>query len=279
MHVIRGCRVRAGPLGAYRVYRALRHNADVIRESVDFYKYDLIIGDEPWELMMLGSWPHERSAVITDFTAFRASGRLSSWVINRLNGWMVSSFSRFALRFNVSLWDSGVPGFESPGQLFTHDGFGQEPSEIDRNLVVINIGGTDSAEGLADILAAELNRIGLKAVTIGGSKNLVANPLPLISRARALVTLAGYSSLVEAAYLRKRSVILKIDGHFEHEENARAFEDRPGYRVINCSEAKPDAVAKLLLDVMSEEPSPPAVKDSSQVIAERLKALVEGDKV
>ena len=272
MHVIRGCRVRVGPLSAYRVYRDLRRNAKILREHLDVESFDLLVGDEPWELMISGVIGY-RSALITDFESFRASGLISRVVAERVNSWLESSFSRFGARFDVGLWGTPSPLFKRPGNLFTHDGTYGEGRE--ENLVVINLGGTDAAVHVADGLATALEKAGYQVSVIGSSSRLVPDPTGEIARARVLVTLAGYGSLVEAAAMRKRAVILRIDGHFEHEENARAFEGRKGYRILWCSQATPDSVLEAVKGVINETPDPPPVRDAAKEIGEGLRSLVE----
>lgn len=272
MNVIKGCRVSIGPLGAMRLYGVLRHNASVLKSFVDLDRYDLIVGDEPWELLMVGTWPYERSALITDFTHFEAKGPLSSKIVGRLNSWMMRGFLKFRRRFNVGLWGQDVPGFERPGQILTHGSW--QPEISDDGPILINIGGTAAAEGLAAELLEGLRKQGYEVELIGGHR-LVPDPLKLVASAKVLITLAGYGSLVEVATLKKRALIMTIDGHFEHAENARAFEGRPGYRVMRCSEANAHTVAKSIEQIMREEPRPPAIVDSTKYIADSLRALAE----
>ncbi len=272
LHVIKGCRVRVGPVSAYRVYRDLARNAAIIRDHLDLEAFDLVVGDEPWELMMSGA-VKGCSAVITDFESFRASGLVSGAVVSRVNSWLTSSFSRFRARFNVGLWGAPGPLFKRPGNLFTHGGAYPEAAEED--LVVFNLGGTEAVAPLAEGIARRLEAAGLSVSTVGLPSRLVADPTREIARARVLVTLAGYGSLVEAAAMRKRTVILRIDGHFEHEENARAFEGRSGYRVLRCSEATPEAVLRAVNEVLAEMPDPPTVRDAATEIGEGLRSLAE----
>jgi len=267
MNVIRSCRVTYSPLGLLRLYRDLRHNADLIRDHLDLEAYDLVIGDEPWELMMSGLRIPERSVLITDITSLGSSDNL---IMRRVNSWIRAKFLQFRLRFNVSLWDR-AEGFLSPGQLATHEAY---PTPSDGGLIVINLGGTDAGNSAAEAISALLEARGLRTAIIGG-RSFRPNPVDMIAGARALVTLAGYSSLVEASMLRKRAVILKIGGHFEHEENARVFEGRSGYRVLSCDRATPEEVYRALSEVLSEEPDPPAVKDSAQEIASMIRGLIK----
>jgi hypothetical protein len=268
MHVIKGCRVTYSPLGLLRVYSDLRHNADVIRSEVDLGDYDIVIGDEPWELMMSGLRPSRRSVLITDITSLGSS---DNFIMRRVNSWVDYHFRSFTLRFNVGLWDRG-DGYLRYGQIFTHDRY---PDPSDGDSIVVNLGGTDAGVGLAGTLYSYLDGKGLNVKVIG-SAQLVPDPTELIARAKALVTLAGYGSLVEVAALRKRAVILKIGNHFEHEENAKVFEGRPGYRVLRCDRADPGQIYRALLQVLGEEPQPPQVVDATQRIAEDIGKIVDG---
>ncbi|MGC9071250.1 MAG: hypothetical protein ACP5HK_00925 [Acidilobus sp.] len=267
MNVIRDCSVRYGPMGLLRLYRDLRRNSDLIRGNLRLDDYDLVIGDEPWELMMSGLDIPRRSALITDITYL---GGREGLVYGRLNSWLKRRFRAFTLRFNVGLWARDEE-FLTPGQLATHEDY---PGFSEGGPVVINIGGTDVGDMTANSLVSFLGSRGLKAEVIGGSR-FRPDPAELIARASALVVLAGYSSLVEVAFLRKRAVILKITGHFEHEENARVFEGRDGYRVLSCDKARPEEVYKSLIDVLRERPDPPQVRDASSYIASTIRRLAE----
>ena len=272
MRIIRGCRVRVGPLSAYALYRDLRRNADLIRDHLDLEEYDVVVGDEPWELIMSGL-RHARSALITDFEAFEASGRLSRLAASRINSWLRARYLAFALRYNVGLWGAAGPGFRRPGNLFTHDGSYPEPEDGDS--VVVNVGGTDAASELAARIAEALRGAGEEVEVIGSTRGFTSDPLKAMARARVIVTLAGYGSLVEVAAMRKRAVILEIDGHFEHGENARLFAGRRGYRVMMCSEAAPGRVLRAVEEVEREEPEPPRVTDAAGAIAAEIRGLAE----
>ena len=269
-NVIRGCRVRMTPWGLLQLYRDLRHNANIIRDHLDLEAYDLIVCDEPWELMLSGvKVPYRSSVLITDITRFGHEGN-ESWVYRKVNSWLSDKFSEFRLKFDVGLWgDSG--DFLRLGQIMTHEGY---PGTSDDGPIVINVGGTGLVSKFARSIRNQLNRYGMESIVIGGD-DFVANPLKYIADAKALVTLAGYGSLVEAAALGKRAVILTIDGHFEHEENALLFKGRQGYRVMKCSEATADSVASRLGEVIKERPSPPRVVDATHAIASNILRLAD----
>jgi hypothetical protein len=271
MNVIKGCRVTFSPIGLARLYLDLRRNSRAIAKRLNLEDFDLVIGDEPWELMMSGLKLPQKSVLITDITSLGSS---VNYVSRRVNSWILKNFHRFTLRFNVGLWGDGE-GFLRYGQIPTHESY-PEPEEGDH--VVINIGGTNAGLRLARQLEGYLTKVGIDVVTLGG-ENFVSDPTKVTANAKALVVLAGYGSLVEASIMRKRAVILKIDKHFEHRENARLFEGRKGYRVLNCSEATPEKVYSALLQVLRESPQPPQLRDASHDIASEVERLASQDSL
>lgn len=264
-NIIKDCRVTFSPVGLAKLYLDLRRNSRAIAEHLDLEDFDMVIGDEPWELLMSGLKLPQRSALITDITSLGSS---ANYVSRRINSWVLRNFLRFTLRFNVGLWDDNR-GFLRYGQIPTHESY-LEPKEDD--YVAVNIGGTNAGLRLAMQLEAYLTKAGVNTIILGG-ENFVPDPTKVIANAKALVVLAGYGSLVEVSMMRKRAIILKIDGHFEHEENAKLFEGRKGYRVLSCSEATPERVHDGLLQVLKEEPQPPQLRDASYDIASEIGRL------
>ncbi|MEB2793265.1 MAG: hypothetical protein G5Z42_01045 [Caldisphaeraceae archaeon] len=262
---IKGCKLSVNPFNAIGIYKALKHNANVLSNYINVDDYDLLIGDEPWEFLMSGIETPMQSVLITDLTKFEPLGLISSLFIDRINRWVINGFMKFTMRFNVSLWSSD-PRFINIGQLLTHDADKNPSLEGNEDYIIINIGGTDAALRKGLEIARELKGSGEEVMLIGGS-NFLPDPLSLLMKAKAIITLAGYSSLVEIGVMKKRAIILAIDNHFEHEENAKVFANRPGYRVLRCSEARAPIINRLLKEIIDEEPKPPPIKDASVEIA------------
>ncbi len=274
--LIRNCAVALRPRALMELYSAVKSNARVIDESVDLASYDLVVADEFWELLMSEQVPR-RGAFITDFVDL--SPRL--WwapvrpAVARLGDAIrARAIERFDLRIHVGMWGEAA-GFWHPGQLIT-DAASAGPAPARRGPVVINTGGTPAACAAARSISSDLSARGIDHVVIGACGELAGNPGPLISRSSALVTLAGYSSLVEAALTRKPTIVLPVRRHFEHVENSRAFEGRSGYRVIQCS--RDVKVADGLLSVLNEDPDPPPVVDATREIGDALRSLLRREQ-
>jgi len=268
--LIRNCAVTLAPGPLMELYSAVKSNARIVDGSVDLESYDLVIADEFWELLLSERVPR-RGAFITDFVDL--SPRL--WwapvrpAIARLGDAIrARALERFDLRIHVGMWGDAA-GFWHPGQLIT-DAAVAAPTQ--RGPVVVNMGGTPAGCAVAKNISSDLTKRGIDHLVIGACGELTGNPGPLISRSSALVTLAGYSSLVEVAIIKKPAVVLPVRRHFEHVENSRAFEGRSGYRVVQCSRGV--EVAEELLEVLREDPDPPSVIDVTSEIEDALRGLL-----
>ncbi|HID17411.1 TPA: hypothetical protein EYP26_03865, partial [Candidatus Bathyarchaeota archaeon] len=96
------------------------------------------------------------------------------------------------------------------------------------------------------------------------------DPYRWLVESDAVITLAGLSSLVELAYLKKRAIIAYIANDFEQMGNALEFEGREGYRVFNLSRVEATDLQAALIGILREEPKPPSVKDASNEIAKEI---------
>ncbi|MFP3283212.1 MAG: glycosyltransferase [Nitrososphaeria archaeon] len=267
--LIGGCRVRMRPGPIRDLYSAVRSNADLIDDAVDLGSYDLVVADEFWELLLSGRRPG-KGVFLTDFVDLSPGlWRMPLRPFIRRLGDAIRrrAVERFDLRVHVGMWGE-AGGFWHPGQLVTDAAVASGGSG---GPVVVNVGGTRAGCGMAAGLGPELRARGVDFTVIGPCGEFTGNPARILSGASAVITLAGYSSLVEVALLRKPAVVVPIRGHFEHAENARAFSGRSGYRVVPCSDGR--AQAEALLEVMGEEPDPPPVVDSSEEIARAILEL------
>ncbi|MGC8555712.1 MAG: hypothetical protein ACP5NG_01685 [Conexivisphaera sp.] len=269
--IVRRCRVRvrSGPLR--ELYAIVKHNVEIIDESVDLESYDLVIADEFWELLLSRRRPR-RGAFLTDFVDLSPR---RWWVplrplISRLGEAIRRrAAERFDLRVHVGTWGT-ADGFWRPGQLPTDaalSGGGDRSGPV-----VVNVGGTVAGCGAARAISGELRAAGIEHVVLGTCGEFTGSPGSALRNARAVVTLAGYSSLVEVSLLRRPAIVLPIRGHFEHEENAEEFAGRSGYRVVPCSEE--GIPLEELREVMSEEVDPPRLVDATQDIVEALEGFL-----
>jgi UDP-N-acetylglucosamine:LPS N-acetylglucosamine transferase len=120
----------------------------------------------------------------------------------------------------------------------------------------------------------ELIKLGFEVVFIGGEGHFYAYPLTYIANAKAIITLGGYSSLIELARFRKRGIIIPLGEHFEQEDNARLFMGRSGYRVLPINKIDIYSVERYLEEIIVEDPDPPRFKDAAKIISSRIQGLM-----
>ncbi len=255
------------------LYRCVRRNVRLLERHLSLGEYDGVVGDEFWELL-LSRKSHDKIAFITDFIRFKPQRRSLSQrlILPYVNSRLQEAYRKVGCRIYVGLRgeeDAQRAGFEYYGQIFSH-GPVSRGQEADRDLAVINIGGTWAGKTLVAMGREAATSFGLDVQIIGPGPYFNPNPLPLISSARVMITIAGYSSLLEAARLRKRAVIVPLGGDFEQHENAQAFEGRAGYRVIPMDELSSRGLREAISTVLDEEPDPPDLVDGSCGFARRL---------
>jgi len=255
------------------LYRCVRRNVRLLEHHLCLGEYDGVVADEFWELL-LSRKSHEKVAFITDLIRFKPQQRSLSQrlILPYVNSRLEEAYREVGCRIYVGIRreeDAQRAGFGYYGQIFSH-GPVSRGQEANRDLAVINIGGTWAGKTLVAIGREATTSVGLDVQVIGPGPYFNPNPLPLISPARVMIIMAGYSSLLEAARLRKRAVIVPLGGDFEQLENALAFKGRAGYRVIPMDELSSRVLREGISAVLDEEPDPPDFVDGSYRIATRL---------
>jgi hypothetical protein len=254
------------------IYTAINRNALYIRDNLDLEKYDLIVMDEFWELLLLDV--KYKGVFITDFINFKPKKysilqRIVTYYINKK---LRKRLCDLELLIYVGFNPNEAGGFEYYGQLYTHDTYIGEASDSD--YILINIGGTSIVNEQMKAIERELIKLGFEVVFIGGEGHFYAYPLTYIANAKAIITLGGYSSLIELARFRKRGIIIPLGEHFEQEDNARLFMGRSGYRVLPINKIDIYSVERYLEEIIVEDPDPPRFKDAAKIISSRIQGLM-----
>lgn len=260
-------------LGEVReIYSAIKENSEKVKEHVNFDSYECVVADEFWEFLLINGNIEVPTAFITDFTRFRPPGhkpwlRVPYWLLNREIRKRMESFK---LKVYVGFSGNTNEGFVYRGIIPTHGRTGEYGEE---DYILVNIGGTNAGEYVSKLI---LDSIGpaYRVIVIGGSKHFDPDPLGKIARAKLVITLGGYSSLVELMMYQKRGIIVPLAGHFEQEDNARAFLGREGYRVIKLDELKRVNLKKVVDELLNEEADPPNVKDGAPLIVKDIHSLI-----
>ncbi len=255
---------------ARRIFRAIKANSEIIRDHIDFEKYDCIISDEAWETLFLRDRFNVPSFFITDFLEFKSIGfsmlqRLGYWILNREvhKRLKVMYDHKFYVGFKELDYN---PDFKWYGIIPTHKNleYGFE-NPVEEDYILINIGGTDAGSYIKDVVSRLLSKH-FNIVVIGGSKYFEPDPIKKIIGARLLITLAGYGSLLELIMYRKRGIIIPLGGHFEQIENAKLFMSRSGYRVIDVDDLSSVDLVGMIKELYEEDINPPVFKDGSHAI-------------
>lgn len=83
-----------------------------------------------------------------------------------------------------------------------------------------------------------------------------SDPLTDIASSDLLITLGGYSTLIEVARFKKRAIITPLGRDFEQHGNAKLFEGRSGYRVKPLHQVDEKMLCRYVKEVLDEEPNP-----------------------
>ncbi len=269
--MIKNCEVKINPIDAYRLYKAVKHNAELITNEINFDDYDLIIADEFWEFMFVNI-PKERSVFLTDFTKVnvKSNSYFEKLIIPRLNLGLINRINeKFSLKINLSLWDKDK-NFINLGPAFSDDYFKVDTNEGD--YILVNIGGTNAGLKVAEKLKEKMKEYDVKI--IGSSKYFDPNPKKLIKDAGIIISLSGYGSVVESNALKKKTIFLFIENHFEHIENANIMRNRKGFRVYPCNKILDIDIKNEIEHLKKEDIDPLEINDSSYKVVEEIKKFI-----
>ncbi len=258
-------RLAPGAKDLIALYRAVSYNRKKISE-IEFDSFDAVISDEGWEILGRSA---PKMFFITDFESFSGRfGTVGNYLLNRLNGWYQGSMARNTANYYVGLVPPASKSFRYFGQLFTHEG--NYPVSGDRDYALITFGGTRAALDIAE----KIRNAGINAIfqsPYSGEK--WHDPLPMMADASVVICMAGYGTLLEISIMKKRAIINMPFNDFEQEANAKIFDGRKGYRVIYMNQDHD--YRKLIEEVKSEVPDPPAFKDAASDLANDIEAAAK----
>jgi len=253
--------------------KAARLNADTLKENLNLDEYDGVVADEFWDLVLYGSIP-SHSVFITDFIKFKPfSSMVQHLFLPFVNRSLSKAIRKFDLRLYVGL-DPSVKhdGFEYYGQVFTHS---SDPSEDRNGGAVICVGGTSAGVLLIEKASEVFRRLNLDYDILGPPPYFKSDPLTYIASSKLVITLGGYSTLIEVARFRKRAIITPLGRDFEQRDNAKVFEGRSGYRVIPLNELNEKILRRHVEETLQETPNPPKFIDASETIAARIRECIK----
>ncbi|MEM1995240.1 MAG: glycosyltransferase [Nitrososphaerales archaeon] len=259
--------------GLVKLVDAGRRNAETILSSVNLSEYDVVLADESWDFVAsdgIGC----KSVFITDFVRFKPQASLLQYLaLPFVNRELAKALRKFDLKIYVGLDPRlKTDDFEFYGQIFTHD-YEVEVGGWDG--AVINLGGTSAGNVLLEKAVPVLKRLGVDYKILGPEPHFVVDPLSYLASSKLVLTLGGYSTLLEVARFKRRAVITPLGRDFEQRDNARMFEGRSGYRVIPLDRVDEEVLLKYVKEVLDETPEPPVFTDGSEAIASKVRLLAE----
>ncbi|MGC8573390.1 MAG: glycosyltransferase [Caldisphaera sp.] len=274
--MIKNCKVKINLFNSYKLYKAVKNNANLIKSYVNFDDYDLIIADEFWEFMFIDI-PKERSVFITDFTkvSYSTKSYFERFIIPKLNNGLRDRIKRkFTLAINLSIWDNDNE-FLNLGPSFTSN-FNNSINSKD-NYILINIGGTNAGIAIAEKLKEKLEEK-YNVKIIGSDKYFNSNPSDLIRNAEIIISLSGYGNIIESNVLKKKTIFVYIDNHFEQIENAKIMMNRKGFRVYSCKDVLKINILHEIENLKKEKIQPLEIKDSAIKVSEIINSFLNKDK-
>ena len=206
---------------------------------------DTVVSDEDFASLANAQDMKIPTVLVTDILETRFTGGLASLVEKRMNKSMRSIMGKAEAvivpehgddRDNIRMVGPIVRRIDTPRNRL------RERFGFERKTVLVSIGGTDAGVFLIEKALEAMPRAGrdIDVVLVSGPavkrrfegvRNLgwVDNLHELILAADLLVSLAGRSTMDEAAAYGTPAIFIPIKGHFEQEDNARrlgfAFED------------------------------------------------------
>lgn len=257
-----------------------------------------------------------KRVIITDYFRFKTYShnpinKLVIWYANRM---LAKAYEESSLRIFVDNLDS-IPekhqelarnSFKIVGPIVS-----EVPRESRRNLkenlfpdfnsdriLVVTIGGTSSGRRLLDFVISNSNQItnilGMSVVIILGPriervvyppdsnilKFIDSSPaaLEFFKAADCVVTQAGASTMNEVAATGTPCVSVPIANHWEQEANARRFNEKFGFEILEHDELALDNFVGAVTKSMSSMYEPPNFSEAAEKSAKLIVNLVEGGK-
>ena len=234
---VRGGRLRNAALWMTRYYLYYRRCRDIAAGIIRRHRPGLVVSDEDFAALAAAKDLGVPSVVITDILETRfLSGRISGRVERRMNGAMRSLMDGCR---TVIVPEDGPDGgnVRRVGPIVRETVKSRAELRIihgmDRKTVLVTVGGTDAGaflleemERVAPRMADRANIVVVPGPSLGGE--LVLNLHEMICAADVVVSLAGRSTIDEAAAYGTPGVFVPISGHFEQEDNARRAGYSPG---------------------------------------------------
>lgn len=255
---VRGGRLRNATLWMTRYYMYYRRCRDIAVEMIQRHHPDLVVSDEDFAALAAAKDLGIPSVVITDILETRfLSGAISGRVERRMNGAMRSLMDGCR---TVILPEEGPDehNVRRVGPIVREIAKSRTElraiHKMDRKTVLVTVGGTDAGaflleemERVAPRIADRADVVVVPGPSLGGS--LVLNLHEMICAADVVVSLAGRSTIDEAAAYGTPGIFVPISGHFEQEDNAKRAGYAPGdqlrlYEMILDRLASPRSPAK-----------------------------------
>lgn len=214
----------------YRYYKRCRK---IARKALQRYRPDLVVSDEDFAAIAEAQSRGIPTVLITDILESHFTAGLSGMIEKRMNRAMRSMMDRCdAVIIPETGTDKGNLKRVGPivreiaqDRVSLRQDYG-----MNRKTILVTVGGTDAGRFLLDAMgpvseqmAKEADIITVSGPTLGG--RLVRDLHQMIYAADLVVSLAGRSTIDEAAAYGTPGIFIPISGHFEQEANAQ----RAGY--------------------------------------------------
>lgn len=230
---VRGGRLRRPAVWLARYYLYYRRCRRVAGEVIRRFEPDLVVADEDFAAVAEARDRSIPSVLITDILESRFASGVAGAVERRMNGAMRSLMDGCRA---VIIPESGRDGgnVRRVGPIVRETDRTRDELRaihgMNQKTVLVTVGGTNVGSFLLEAMRPVASRISDEAdtVTVPGPSlggTLVRDLHEMIYAADVVVSLAGRSTMDEAAAYGTPGVFIPISGHFEQEDNAR----RAGY--------------------------------------------------
>lgn len=235
-------------LSYYSYYKKCK---EISAEVIEKERPKLIISDEDFASLTIAQEKNLKTVLITDILETNFARGIGSFIEKKMN----KSMKKIMKKCEVIIIPEDGPNEDNiirVGPIVRMTSYSREELRkrfsFDRKTIIVSIGGTSAGQFLIDKTIQVFKKLNLDAdmlivsgpaLKISGEdiRNLgfVNNLHEIIYAADLIISLAGKSTIDEAASYGTPGIFIPIKGHFEQEENAKrlgfSFED------LNCLES------------------------------------------
>lgn len=221
----------------FRYYSYYKECKEISSNIIEKEKPKLIVSDEDFASLTVAQEKNVKTVLITDILETRFAHGIGSFIEKKMN----KSMKEIMKKCNTIILPEDGPDEDNivrVGPIVRKTPYSREELRkkfsFDKKMIVVSIGGTNAGQFLIEKTIKVFKKLDLDAdmlvvsgpslkISDGNIRNFgfINNLHEIIYASDLIISLAGKSTIDEAASFGTPGIFIPIKGHFEQEENAK----------------------------------------------------------